>query len=272
MANHFRAMGFDVHSEPTYRQFVEQIMKYGTDVPFNGGESTRWTLDCGIDHWAQTRALPPTASVTAPEEFVGTALHHLGPTRVRAEVQAVLTLPIEFDRAARLPADAMLEGRLRLTCTGNSSEHATLWVDAVDYAQNDADYTVATKHVLQLTAFADHVEHIGTESDGSNVSHAADGATACRQSLAAPRELTPERGFRTEATLEGIILALEQKANGDTDAPYIHAQIDCGGVQLELVAASMPATITAGARVRAEVTITAIRIAADSQQSARACS
>jgi hypothetical protein len=246
MANHFRAMGFDVHSEPTYRQFVEQIMKYGTDVAFNGGESTRWTLDCGIDHWAQTRALPPTATVSAPEEFVGTALHHLGQTRVRATIQAVLTLPLEFNHTTRLPADAMLEGRLRLACPGNGGKQASLWVDAVDYAQNDAHYTVGTEHEFQLTAFADHVEHL---SDGAG-----------GQLPTAAPQLGADRGYRTEAILEGTILALEPKENGDTDAPYMHAQLDCAGVQLELVAASLPATIAAGARVRAVVTITALRI------------
>lgn len=231
MANHFSTVGFEVRSEKTFVVFVEQIMKYGVDVAFVGGETTRWTLDCGIDQWAQTRIFGDDT-----EEFVGVQLHHLGATRMTCEICEVLASPAGFDEATLEPHDEAVEGKLRLSWPGAAGVVTEVRVDAIDYAQQRALYTVGTKHVFQVAAFV----------------RALSGANEALPEVPETSADPLEKALILRGTVHNPAL----KENGDTDLPYWHAQFQTGAQYMELVC---DPAVAKGLLVEgAEVTIRAV--------------
>lgn len=214
MANHFSSLGFRVHDEETFTDFVELAMKHASSPKRKGMRALCWEVLPGLEVWMQ-------ADNTG--EVVSCNIHYFGRTRLKGRVAGHL-------RAEEQDLDGALH--LEVNPDGEAFDYPLI-VDIPNFATVIHRADLAKVITVQVTAFSHGMEVFETEE--AFLASQNDEVKLDAKSLV-PTGAFNEEGPRPEAMISGKILVVEELKNPMTGDAFWHLEVETFGGCVDVVA------------------------------------
>lgn len=214
MANHFSSLGFRVHDEGSFSDFVELAMEHASSPQKKGIRALCWDVLPGLEVWLQSND---------DNEIVSCNIHYYGRTRLKGRVAGHL-------RAE----DQELDGALHLEINPDAeSFDYPLIVDIPNFASVIARADLGKNLSVQVTAFSHGMEVY--ESEEAFHASQTDDVKLGTKSLI-PTGAFGDEGPRPEAMIAGKVLAAEEIKNPITGDPFWHLEVETFGGCVDVVA------------------------------------